>query len=523
MSSDGMKLAALGHGDKGSHIYASSDSGVTWSEKIVDDGTIGWGAIAISGNGQKLFYIEQYIWVSTDLGNTWSVETEDLGLIRSWMKIISSYDGSEIAVVESPGFIYISSLQSGNNNTTTVTPPSSPINQPIASPTTSTGTTTTDTTSSSNSSFVRKTNFTKNWISIAMSSDGSKLAAAEGNPWARGNIWLSPDFGDNWTEKMVGGVPKTWTSIAISSNGTKLAAVDEGYPNGGYIYTSSDSGATWVERSSAGLRYWGSIAMSSDGERLAALDYKDGDIYISSDSGLTWTPRIAPDNRDWWYMAMSSDGIKLAAVGGNSLSGSIYTSSDSGATWVERSSAGLRNWGSIVMSSDGEILAALTFFDGLYDSNIYISTDFGGNWSERVVGGGTKRWNSITMSGNGQNLIATMYLEMEPNSQYILVSTDVGITWSSIETENLEPKNWGQIVSSYDGSKLAVVESPGFIYISTSESFTVAPTLLPTPILLNISETDSSNIIQKNKIMKRMQKLENLFLLYVNLTGLFKY
>jgi photosystem II stability/assembly factor-like uncharacterized protein len=60
-----------------------------------------------------------------------------------------------------------------------------------------------------------------------------------------------------WSEKIVG----TWFSIASSSDGSKLAAV--AYQ--GNISLSTDSGNTWSEKEvGGGVQYWRSIASSSD-------------------------------------------------------------------------------------------------------------------------------------------------------------------------------------------------------------------------------------------------------------------
>jgi len=122
---------------------------------------------------------------------------------------------------------------------------------------------------------------------------------------------------------------KFWSSIAMSSDGEKLAAVVGGSSgDGGHIYTSSNSGATWTDRSTAtgsgisGNKHWYSIAMSDDGQELAAVvGGYSGDgrhIYTSSNSGAKWTDRSTTGseiegNKDWESIAMSSDGQKLAA------------------------------------------------------------------------------------------------------------------------------------------------------------------------------------------------------------------
>jgi len=67
-----------------------------------------------------------------------------------------------------------------------------------------------------------------------------------------------------------------WQSIAISSDGKKLAAC----VGGGYIYTSMDGGTSWTEQTNAESRNWRSIAMSSDGNKIGAVIYGEQGVWI---------------------------------------------------------------------------------------------------------------------------------------------------------------------------------------------------------------------------------------------------
>ncbi|EWM26464.1 hypothetical protein Naga_101351g1 [Nannochloropsis gaditana] len=75
-----------------------------------------------------------------------------------------------------------------------------------------------------------------------------------------GSIWTSTNAGVTWTERNDAG-SRDWASIASSSDGTSLAAV----VRDGFIWTSTNAGATWTEQTAAGSRTWRSIASSSDG------------------------------------------------------------------------------------------------------------------------------------------------------------------------------------------------------------------------------------------------------------------
>ena len=194
------------------------------------------------------------------------------------------------------------------------------------------------------------------WLSIASSSDGTKLAAVENV----GYVYTSTDSGATWSQQ-IGSGSRAWRSIASSSDGTKLAAVVSG-DSGGYIYTSTNSGATWTEQTNSGSKTWRSIASSSDGTKLAAV-VLNGYIYTSIDSGATWSQRTVAGSREWRSIASSSDGTKLAAVGNG---GYIYTSTDSGATWSQQRVAGSSEWRSIASNSDGTKLAAVALNGYIY-------------------------------------------------------------------------------------------------------------------------------------------------------------
>jgi len=282
------------------------------------------------------------------------------------------------------------------------------------------------------------------WLSIALSADGTKMAAVP----RFGQIYTSSDAGETWKAREAN---REWRSIASSADGIKMAAVVEN----GQIYTSTDSGATWTPRES--VRKWNSIASSADGMKLAAVA-RSGQIYTSTDSGATWTPRESV--RNWTTIASSADGMKLAALDLNS----IFTSGDSGVTWGERTT-GLPadvNWQSIASSASGTKLAAVVL-----GGQIYTTTDSGATWAARE---NSREWRSIASSADGTKLAAVQfYFEFdddfnEVNIGQIFTSVDSGMTWVERTTGLPVDAKWQSIASTADGTKLAAVIQDGPIY-----------------------------------------------------------
>jgi len=225
----------------------------------------------------------------------------------------------------------------------------------------------------------------------AISADGSTLIIAQA-PSGLGGVkrfLVSRDFGQNWTLS-----PTDTYPLAVSASGAIIYA-----SRGGYLVKSTDYGATLQELSRPidGYRAW-AAATSSDGTKVVAAD-SNGYIYTSNDSGASWVQRTAAGNRTWISVAFSSNGTQIVAAVTN---GYIYTSNDSGGSWVQRTAAGSRNWRKVVMSSDGGKLIAISH----NDPGIYLSTDFGQNWSlqqtpgEFILGGSGSALELLYAGGN---------------------------------------------------------------------------------------------------------------------------
>ncbi len=308
----------------------------------------------------------------------------------------------------------------------------------------------------------------RDWKSIASSSDGTKLAAVVN----AGYIYTSTDSGTTWSTNGDSSGIANWRSISSSDDGTKLAAV----VNAGYIYTSTDSGATWsTNGDSSGSRSWNSIASSSDGTKLVA-SVTSGYIYTSTDSGATWsTSGDSSGSRAWSSVSSSSDGLKLlATVGG--MGNGAYTSTDGGLNWVNRSSFPgnpmFSFWGPESLSADGlKIVLAMT------STYVWTSTDGGVNFSTQSGSSGSGSWNSVSISPDGSALFASKFGGSN------LLSTDGGATWSA--QSSLSGLNiYSSSVFSSDNTKIAAVIPNGNIWTAVV-SYIDAPT---------ISTTSASNI-----------------------------
>ena len=318
-----------------------------------------------------------------------------------------------------------------------------------------------------------------NWSSIAITADGSKLAAAANDR----TVWTSSDYGENWALHKVGTLPRTSQQrasekghIAMSSDGVRIALA-----SGADIWVSENSGNTWKKRApDIAMRgaTWSALKLSSDGKVLAALGVG---IWISKDLGTSWqnpnsTKGAMSNGWDWESLALSSTGEKMALVAPNG----VWLSSDYGKTWVRRrttlhpereekpdeSDAIL----DVAMSASGDIVA-LAAADG-----IWLSKNFGIEWSPYQGKAASRRrsWASIASAGDGARLVAISEFSLGDGISRrrgdIWTSDDGGSSWVNRTVAMASMRiSWEFVAISADGKSLAALGGDGSIW--TSKNF----------------------------------------------------
>lgn len=320
------------------------------------------------------------------------------------------------------------------------------------------------------------------WYSITSSADGTKLIATKGASATDRLMYISNDSGDTWAPILSTGA-KYWQDITMSSDGEKIAVFGRDIlgSSDSYIYTSIDGGNTW-NRSDNGPVFSGapgSIFSSSDADTLVAVQGYEY-IYISHDWGETWATTSTEDY--WDAVAVSSDGTKLfAGLGG----GRIYISENGGQNWSTSTSPESYYWVFIDSSENGQKVVAATNLGYEVPGFIYVSEDGGETWATSTSAG-ERLWESVQISADGGKFVAIARTATSSYDNHIYISIDGGDTWAT-STESLGAIRWSDVALSADGSKLAAVESGGYIY-------TNSPLLPPTSLLSSIAEVSSTSL-----------------------------
>lgn len=274
-------------------------------------------------------------------------------------------------------------------------------------------------------------------------------------------IYRSDDYGATWAQATFDST-RNWNSVAMSSDGKYQTAV----ASKGYIYRSDDFGITWVQ---VGISlYWFNIKMSSDGKYQIACS--SADAYKSSDYGITWTklsglPRpiinicMSDDGKNIYFvignfsnskylfckslnsgvnysiicnysfdtwrracMSCSSNG-KYVLFGGRTIP--VFLSTDYMSTYTTKASAD--SWAASDISLDGKYQIIVSQ-NGVTYYNLF-SSDYGNSFVQTY--NTRKGFSGVSMSNDGkyQTLVS---------DEYIYRTKDYGATWAQVGLK----KNW---------------------------------------------------------------------------------
>ena len=301
-----------------SHIWISTDSGVTWTQQSSSglpeeiylylltssaDGTRLVAGAYVSGGGGRIY-------TSLDSGVTW-IERFNNGQAQ---RTVSSADGTKLtAVIYDP--------YTGMNIYTSWDMGATWINRTTGTP---------------------LEGIWVNWITC--SADGTKLAITT---YAQDyNLWTSSDSGVTWINRTAG-TPLSgndFNGVTMSANGGRLF-----FTVAGHLYESTDIGASWTLVPLPPNSYPSGITVSGDGKVLALQGTGSaGGWGISKGvwNGISWA--FGPNSGATYNNPLvSTDGSKFAVIGGL---GDVQTSFDSDSYYPSPNSA-------YYALQDGEVLA----------------------------------------------------------------------------------------------------------------------------------------------------------------------
>jgi photosystem II stability/assembly factor-like uncharacterized protein len=270
-----------------------------------------WQAVACSADGQKMVAAvnDGGIYTSTNGGTKWTITSAPL---TNWFAVASSANGNRLVAAVNY-YIGYSPIYLSTDGGLTWNPTTAP-------------------------------SYGLNWRSLASSGDGKVLAAA-----SYGYIYVSTNYGSTWIKTSA--ASHQWTGIAMSGNGSSIAACIAGTSGTG-VYVSTNFGGTWNLGGAPTTNSWQSIAVSADGSQIIAVAWQKP-IYRSSDGGVTWNS-INP---------YSDSFVSVACTG--VTSGGLYVYKNSGSNELFFSYPAVY-WRAVASSADGGRLAGVVQNGGIY-------------------------------------------------------------------------------------------------------------------------------------------------------------
>jgi photosystem II stability/assembly factor-like uncharacterized protein len=443
LSDDGTALLA-GLGNE--RLYLSIDSGENWNEVLPGgDNDFYWSSTGISDDGNTMIAAADNgrIYLSFNRGADW-IETRPMGdNDLNWYAVAVSGDGQTMMAALQYGRIY-KSVDAGNTWNEI---------QPAD-------------------------NNDYDWSGVSVSFDGQIMYACNAN---NNHIYESADGGNTWTELMAG---RDWVSVAVSSDGsTALAAATEDYlykgklivfdsisettahatakivsTNGAdatnrgviyYPYTNTDKSigdAGVTQEDSTGTFGTGEFPVSFTG--LSANTRYNARVYASNPSGTGYSLRDA-----FWTLANVPETPTLNNVTATTLDITIDANGNPDSTLfaIQDSINGT------YVQADGSLAATTVWKTATaWGTKTITGLTAGNTYYFRVTakhGGGTET--AFGISASGMPMAA-------PTVDY----PTVGGSWTETQPNGDSNYYWYTVSTSFDGSKMLAGQQNGRLYLS---------------------------------------------------------
>jgi len=359
------------------------------------------------------------------------------------------------------------------------------------------------------------------WQDIQISSTGQYMVAVVGgntqdpNAVVTGNVWVSTDYGENWTEVTVGGGQQQWISAMVSGNGSVMMVK----ARGNLLYKSTDYGVNWTQvtitipnETYADKNTYGGSAngipgilmkMANDGLNIYTLyctnpdggsgQHASSSIYRfikSTDGGANWTEIVSTDGKIH-HFAASRNGKYIVLTYYDNSTKPKY-SDDYGETFIELTNApplvdtggdgGASLKHGACISNTGKIcLLESGTYCTFYNTDVTTGTVASGA-NDAVVtstGGVSPRENEggnsifINSSNDGKYIIYYGFPSNgQPRPTTAYMSADYGVSFNSIGTDSplyrsdsaVDDRVWGAVFSD-DNKYIAVVQENSYIYV----------------------------------------------------------
>jgi hypothetical protein len=296
-----------------------------------------------------------------------------------------------------------------------------------------------------------------NWSSIASDASGQLVAVSSGK-----YVYKSTDYGINLSQLYYTSTTNI-VDVAVSSDGTIICFIWN-YANNGYSITYNVA-TNQLDLSIAPTYNTTYVSVTiTNGKHIYVLTNTGAIVHFATPTttpGLKYPSDHPPPPTTYVGVCIASATIYNTIVFATSNTTAIYTSINNGSTQTSLTpiSTPCTN---IVSDGSGQHFAVTSYGHGLYTSN-----DSGNNWTRRFTD--TQNWQAIASSSNGAVLIAGINVSSSTTGT-VYISTDYGVNWSNqifINGGGLLVSDVSAVSMSGDGTRFCVCVYGGTIYYGT--------------------------------------------------------
>lgn len=319
-------------------------------------------------------------------------------------------------------------------------------------------------------------NLVSNWVSIAMSLNGSNILTANNSTATGANIFFSLNQGQTWTCNSNSlRIGYAALNVAIAANGTWGAVATT---CGLWMTSNVSTLAPWFSVPAANNP--SVVCLSPDGTGIV-VGQGNGNIYYANTSNLNnfFNVNGTPLNAGWTALAWSGDGTTILAT---PVYGYIYYSTTSGQTWTSYGGDMSNHyWTGIATNSNASTVLAGT--SGL----LYVLNGNTGVWSfNTALAGNNAVWDGLAVSYQGDIVMACQ--KTVPNgTPTVFISYDGGCNFQTESRFNANGGAWNGAAISSNGWIESVAGNTARL-----QSIVNTPVSTGTPITAGINTTQSS-------------------------------
>jgi hypothetical protein len=292
-----------------------------------------------------------------------------------------------------------------------------------------------------------------NWVKVDVSENGQYVFVTDGS-----YVLKSSGYGSEFSFNSVKAASSSYfTDIAVSRSGQYVVLAESKPSNSsspGYIWVSNDYGVNWTAKASIGSREWKNVSISGNGQYMLASAGNNHDrLYRSTNYGVSWSVAGSAATDVYYYQgsAISDTGQYQVVIRNDGWIGGgwqswIAVSNNYGISWQNTTAGNAGRYLSVDISGTGQYVVAATTNTtfGVRKNNNY---GVAGYWSNTgITTPDSNFWGiGVSISSSGKTVLVADADGYSNN--YLYLSRNYGASYVRVDgSSSAGSQNWTSVV-----------------------------------------------------------------------------